>query len=112
MTTAKWTSIQEHTGFTPRTTTFNQKSCLQVWGGDALRTPYKKFSKIWHITPHNCPSNTKSKFRLIFIVSVAMPSSPHGVVFPPLKSHRYGILSMPYGFPSCQEWGKMKRIKV
>jgi hypothetical protein len=86
------------------TARFNQKGCLQVWGGDALRTSHEKFSKTWHITPHNCPSNTKSKFRLAFItVSVAMPSCPHSVVFPPLKSHRYGIFSMQYGFPSCQK---------
>jgi hypothetical protein len=78
------------------TARFNQKGYLQVWGGDALRTSHRKFSKIELITPHNCPLNTKSKFRLVFIpVSVAMPSSPQGVVFPPLKSHRYGILSMP-----------------
>ncbi len=64
----------------------NQKGCLQVWGGDALRTPYRKFTKVWHITPHKCPSNTKCKFQLVFSISVAMPSNPHGVVFPPLKS--------------------------
>jgi len=57
-----------------------------------IRTPYRKFSKIWHITPHNCPLNTKSKLRPVFTVSVALPSSPHGVVFPPLKSH-YGLMS-------------------
>jgi len=68
------------------TARYNQKGCLQVWGGDALRTPYRKFAKVWHITPHKRPSNTKCKFRLIFTVFIAMPSSPHGVVFPPLKS--------------------------
>jgi hypothetical protein len=73
------------------TARFNQKGCLLVWGGDALRTPYRKFSKIWHTTPHNCPLNTKSKFRLVFTVSVAMPSSPHGLIFRPLKSHRHAI---------------------
>jgi hypothetical protein len=57
-----------------------------------IRTPYRKFSKIWHITPQNCPLNTESKFRPVFTVSVAMPSSPHGVVFPPLKSHE-GLMS-------------------
>jgi hypothetical protein len=71
------------------TARFNQKGCLQVLGGDALNTPYRKFSKIWQTTAHN------------------FPPSAHRVIFPPLKSHRYGILSMPYGFRSCQEWGNV-----
>jgi hypothetical protein len=73
------------------TARFNQKGCLQVWGGDAVKTPYRKFSKTPHTTPHNCPPNTKPKFRPDFTSSVAMSPSPQGVIFPLLKSHRYGL---------------------